>query len=88
MISLKDGIRSLVRLDFQGRVHKQFRGTNARERCENEIKVLKVLEERECPNVPRLLEAMPGENYIITTSCGKPVEDTISRKKSDSLSSN
>ncbi len=85
MISLKDGIRSLVRIDFKGRVHKQFRGTEATERCANEIKVLRVLEERACPNVPRLLEAMPEENYIITTSCGKPVEDSIPRKKSDSL---
>jgi len=85
MIELKDGIRSLVRLDFRGRVHKQFRGTNAKERCENEIKVLETLEERKCPNVPRLLDADLDELTIITTSCGKPVEDTLSRQKALTL---
>ena len=85
MISLKDGIRSLVRIDFQGRVHKHFRGTGADERCQNEIKVLQKLEERGCPNVPRLLESNTEENYIVTTNCGRPVEDHISKKKSDSL---
>jgi len=28
---------------------------------------------------------MPEENYIITSSCGKPVEDTLPRKKSNAL---
>jgi len=85
MISLKDGIRSVVHIDFKGQVHKKFRGTNATERCKNEIHILKVLEERGCPNVPRLISAQPEENYIITTNCGSPVEDTIPRKKADSL---
>ena len=81
MISLKDGIRSLVRIDFQGRVHKHFRGTAAEERCKNEVAVLKELEERCCPNVPRLLEADEEENIIITTNCGRKAEGTISKKK-------
>ncbi len=85
MIALKDGIRSLVRIDFQGRVHKHFRGTGATERCANEIHVLKVLEERGCPNVPRLLDSDPEENYIVTTNCGKSAEPTITKAKSDAL---
>lgn len=85
MIELKDGIRSLVKIDFKGRVHKKFRGTGAKERFENEVKVLKILENRNCPNVPRLLESYPEEHYFISTNCGKPAENTISRKKSDYL---
>ena len=85
MSSLKDGIRSLVRVDFQGHVHKHFRGTGAKERCENEIEVLRTLEQRDCSYVPKLLEAFPEEHYIVTTSCGSPVEDSIPKKKADSL---
>lgn len=84
MRDLKDGIRSLVRIDYFGHVHKYFRGTEAAERCANEAKVLKVLEERACPYVPRLLEHYPEENYIVTSNCGKNA-DNISREKSDSL---
>ncbi len=85
MRSLKDGIRSLVRIDFKGQVHKQFRGTAASERCANEVTVLKVLEERGCPHVPRLISADLEANVIVTTNCGQPVEDSIPRKKADIL---
>lgn len=84
MRDLKDGIRSLVRIDFFGHVHKYFRGTEAAERCANEAAVLKVLEERNCLYVPRLLEHYPEENYIVTTNCGQNAEN-ITRDKSDSL---
>lgn len=84
MRELKDGIRSLVRIDFYGNVHKTFRGTDADKRSANEARVLKVLEERGCPYVPRLLEYIPEENYIVTTNCGRPA-DMISRRKSDEL---
>lgn len=84
MRELKDGIRSKVKLDFMGRVHKWFRGTGAAERYANEIFVLKTLAERECPNVPRLLEEHPEENYFVSTNCGAPA-DGISKKKSDAL---
>ncbi len=84
MRNLKDGIRSLVKIDFYGHVHKYFRGTDADKRAENEAYVLKVLEERNCPNVPRLLEYTAEENYIVTTNCGSPTPN-ITRKKSDYL---
>ena len=81
---LKDGIRSNVRIDFYGHVHKRFRGTDADKRYAMEVKVLKVLEERGCPYVPRLLEEYPEELYFVSTNCGKPA-DQITRKKSDKL---
>lgn len=36
-----------------------------------EVAVLKVLEERGCPYVPRLLEVHPEEFYMVTTNCGR-----------------
>ena len=38
---LKDGIRSSVRVDFYGNVHKRLRGTNADQRYATEVAVLK-----------------------------------------------
>lgn len=84
MRNLKDGIRSLVRIDFYGHVHKYFRGTAKEERCANEIKVLQVLEKRGCPNVPRLLEFDEAECWIKTTNCGSPA-NSISPKKASIL---
>ncbi|HEY8992126.1 MAG TPA: serine/threonine protein phosphatase [Luteolibacter sp.] len=81
---LKDGIRSHVRVDFEGRVHKRFRGTGADERYATEVAVLKVLEERGCPYVPRLLEEYPEELYFVSTNCGR-LADQISRERSDQL---
>jgi serine/threonine protein phosphatase PrpC len=72
MKELKDGLRSLVRIDFQGHVHKQFRGTDADKRFENEVAVLKALEDRGAPNVPRLVGHDPETLTLITTNCGSP----------------
>lgn len=80
MKDLKDGIRAHVRLDWTGRVHKRFLGTDADKRFANEVEVLKILEERGCPNVPRLLEAHPEELYMVTTSCGQPAPNVSSEK--------
>jgi len=82
MRNLKDGIRSLVKIDFYGNVHKYFRGTDADKRAANEARVLKVLEERNCPNVPRLLDFFPEEDYIITTNCGSPAPK-LTKKRAD-----
>lgn len=84
MRELKDGIRSKVKLDFQGRVHKWFRGTDADKRYANEVLVLKVLAERGCSYVPQLLEEHPDELYFVSTNCGALAEG-ISRKKADAL---
>lgn len=74
MHHVKDTARATVRIGYDGRVHKTFRGPKARERYDTETRVLKYLEERGCPFVPRLLEANPEELKIITTNCGARVE--------------
>lgn len=81
---LKDGIRSHVRIDFHGNVHKHFRGTGAEERYRTEVAVLKELEKRQCPYVPSVLEEYPEENYFVSTNCGRPATQ-ISKPKADSL---
>ncbi|MBM3862476.1 MAG: serine/threonine protein phosphatase [Verrucomicrobia bacterium] len=84
MDPLKDGVRSQVRIDFSGRVHKRIRGTDADRRYATEVAVLRVLEHRGCPYVPRVLEEHPDECYLVTTHCGKPATQ-ITREKADSL---
>jgi len=74
MHEIKDTVRALVRISFDGRVHKTFRGHRAKERFENEVRVLQHLEARGCPFVPRLLEADPAALKIVTTNCGARVE--------------
>jgi len=63
-----------VRIGYDGKVHKTFRGPEAQERFNNEVRVLRHLEEKGCPFVPRLLEAYPEELKIVTTNCGSRVE--------------
>ncbi len=81
---LKNGIRSEVRIDFYGNVHKRLRGTDADKRYATEVAVLKVLEERGCPYVPRLLEEHPEQLYFVSTNCGK-IASQISKEKADTL---
>ena len=59
MNNVKDTLRALVRIGYDGRVHKTFRGPQAKERFETEVRVLRYLEERGCPFVPRVLETEP-----------------------------
>jgi tRNA A-37 threonylcarbamoyl transferase component Bud32 len=82
MLTVKDTLRATVRLGFDGRVFKAYHGANARERFENEVRILKFLESRGCNFVPRLLEADAGKVSIITTNCGSRVEklDDLRRK--------
>jgi hypothetical protein len=81
---LKDGIRSQVRIDFYGNVHKRLRGTDADKRYATEVAVLKVLKERSCPYVPELLEEHPEELYFVSSNCGKPATQ-ITKAKADKL---
>lgn len=74
MHEVKDTARALVRIGYDGRVHKTFRGHRARERFENEVLVLRHLEERGCTFVPRLLETEPDQLKIVTTNCGTRVD--------------
>lgn len=84
MKNLKDGIRAHVRLDWMGRVHKRFRGTDADKRYANEVAVLRTLEKRGCPYVPRILEEFPDELYFVSTNCGQ-IADSISKERADQL---
>lgn len=74
MNQVKDTLRATVRLGYDGRVHKQFRGPKAAERFANEVRVLKYLEKRACPFVPRLLESDPEALKMVTTNCGTRVD--------------
>lgn len=74
MQNVKDTLRALVRLSYDGRVFKTFRGPKAQERFDNEVRVLRHLEARGCDFVPRLLEADPEQLRIVTTNCGTRVE--------------
>lgn len=80
----KDTEYSHVRVGFDGRVTKKFRGENARERYATEVAVLRHLEERGCDYVPRLLEADEESLTIVTSNCGHKVE-TISERRAKEL---
>lgn len=74
MREVKDTQRALVRIGFDGLVHKIFRGREAYVRFSNEVRVLRYLEQRGCNFVPRLLEADEAALKIVTTNCGSRVD--------------
>jgi hypothetical protein len=74
MNQVKDTERASVRIGYDGKVHKVFRGHLARERFDNEVRILQLLEARGCSFVPRLLESFPDELKIITSNCGARVD--------------
>jgi tRNA A-37 threonylcarbamoyl transferase component Bud32 len=74
MQSLKDTLRATVRLGYDGRVHKTFRGPRAEERFANEVRILRHLERVKCPFVPTLLAVQPEKLTIVTMSCGSRVD--------------
>ncbi|CAN5445656.1 hypothetical protein BH09VER1_BH09VER1_54420 [soil metagenome] len=73
-VQVKDTLRATVRIGFDGRVTKVFRGPNAEERFATEVKVLRHLEEQGCPFVPKLVDSNPDELKIVTTNCGSRVD--------------
>jgi tRNA A-37 threonylcarbamoyl transferase component Bud32 len=74
MHEMKDTRRALVRIGYDGRVHKTFRGHEAKERFDHEVRVLRHLEQRGCTFVPRLLEVEPENLKMVTTNCGQRVD--------------
>ncbi|HEY4988575.1 MAG TPA: serine/threonine protein phosphatase [Opitutaceae bacterium] len=80
MHEMKDTARALVRISYDGRVHKTFRGHMAKERFEQEVRVLKFLEKQKCTFVPRLLESDPAALKIVTTNCGTRVDQVNPEK--------
>lgn len=84
MREIKDSKQATVHVGYDGRVHKRFHGPMASERFKNELRVLRLLEERDCAFVPKVLEADADELYLVTTNCGKIV-DKISQERMDAL---
>jgi hypothetical protein len=80
MLKVKDTLRSTVHLSFDGRVIKTYHGADAALRFETEVKVLRFLEARGCPFVPRLLAENAILPQIITTNCGQRVEHLDSER--------
>ncbi len=80
MQEAKNTQRALVRIGYDGRVHKLFRGPKAKERYENEIRVLRHLEDRDCPFVPRVLSCDDETLEVVMTNCGGRVSQ-ISEEK-------
>lgn len=74
MYEAKNTQRAVVRIGYDGRVYKEFRGPKAEERFENELRVLKYLEARKCAFVPRVLDANAETLTLVTTNCGARVE--------------
>ncbi len=74
MFEAKNTQRAVVRIGYDGRVHKEFRGPQAEIRFQNEVRVLKYLESRHCDFVPRILDADPKTLTLTTTNCGARVE--------------
>jgi tRNA A-37 threonylcarbamoyl transferase component Bud32 len=84
MPDIKDTKRALVRIGYDGTVHKTFRGSDKESRFANEIRVLRHLEAKGCDFVPRLLKSDPEHLQIVTTSCGSRV-DHIGEERLKSL---
>src|SRR3954453_11535714 len=83
MHEVKDTARATVRIGYDGRVHKTFRGHLARERFEHEVRVLRYLEQRGCDFVPRLLEVHPEALRIVTTNCGQRVDQVNAERQAE-----
>ncbi|MEM1158353.1 MAG: serine/threonine protein phosphatase [Verrucomicrobiota bacterium] len=81
MLEVKNTRRATVHIRYDGRVCKTFKGHQAKERFENEVLVLQYLEQRECPFVPRLLEQQPQDLYLVTTNCGRIVQQLTEKKR-------
>ena len=73
MKEAKNTARAIVHIGYDGKVYKQFKGHNAQVRFENEVRVLRLLEERGCNYVPRLLDSDPAALKIVTSNCGSIV---------------
>ncbi len=83
MLKVKDTLRATVHLSFDGRVFKVYHGANAAERFDNEVRVLRHLEARNCPFVPRLLEADREKLRIVTTNCGTRVDHLDEQRRQE-----
>ncbi|MET3873459.1 protein kinase family protein [Puniceicoccus vermicola] len=76
--------RSIVHLTFDGKVYKTFLGEDAKERYQNECRVLRYLEDKECNFVPKVIETDDKKLLLVTTNCGARV-DRISQEKQEQI---
>jgi tRNA A-37 threonylcarbamoyl transferase component Bud32 len=83
MQEIKDTQRATVRIGYDGRVHKTFRGPKAQERFDNEVLVLRHLEKAGCTFVPQLLEVSPAELKIVTTNCGSSAPNLSAQRAAE-----
>lgn len=83
MRKVKDTLRATVHLTFDGRVVKVYHGPDAPTRFANEVRVLRHLEERGCPFVPKLLEADEARLRIVTMNCGSRVEHLDEQRRQE-----
>ena len=81
MHEAKNTARAIVHIGYDGRVHKTFKGPQARERYENEVRVLDFLQKHGCDFVPRILEKDDAKLYLVTSNCGARVERLGDSKK-------
>lgn len=81
MQEAKNTARAVVHIGYDGRVHKTFKGPQARERYENEVRVLDFLQKHGCTFVPRVLEKDDAQLYLVTSNCGKLVDHVSDDKK-------
>lgn len=81
MEEAKNTARAVVHIGYDGLVYKTFRGPQARERYENEVRVLEFLEKHGCNFVPKIVEKDDDELYLVTTNCGKRVDRMSDSKK-------
>lgn len=80
MEEAKNTARALVKIGYDGTVHKFFRHKNAAERFENELRVLQYLEQRGCPFVPRVLSYDRDTLELVTSNCGARVQQISDEK--------
>ena len=83
MHEIKDTARALVRIGYDGRVHKTFRGPKAEERFANEVRILRHLEAQGCTFVSRLLAVEPENLKITTTNCGSRVDQLNEERRKE-----
>lgn len=81
MHEAKNTARAVVHIGYDGRVHKTFKGPQARERYENEARVLDFLQKHGCDFVPRIIEKDDDKLYLVTSNCGSRVEHVSDGKK-------
>lgn len=74
MQEAKNTARALVRIGYDGSVHKLFRARDAATRFENELRVLQYLEQRGCDFVPRVISYDRATLELVTTNCGARVQ--------------